>query len=71
LLQTPPPKRVGAVGELRREVGRLRLREQAAPLGDDREEVPTRAEVEHEVDGVGILEGGVERDDVAAGGERR
>jgi hypothetical protein len=61
------PKRAGSVGELRREVGRHGLRERAAQHGNEGEEVPAHAEVEHEVDGIGVLEGGIERDDVAAG----
>jgi hypothetical protein len=58
------------VGDLRHEARRLGLRERAAGL-DEGDEVPAGADVEHEVDGVGVLERGVERDEVRAGGRGR
>jgi hypothetical protein len=58
------------VGELRHQLRRLGLRERA-PRGDEREQVPARAQVQHQVHGVGVHEGGVQRDHVAAGGRRQ
>jgi hypothetical protein len=44
---------------------------EAATGGDEGEEVPSIAEVDDEVDGVGVFEGGVERHHVRAAGRRR